>query len=118
MSPASRVSSKRGDYAFALWNPKVGIGLSSLEAGAENQTCSSSTPRREGFACLGCGEFLNLSTPTPLVRTRGMAWARPVSLPQACRSLLRERTGHLSHFRGGLWGPGPLASLYCSLETE
>ena len=30
-------------------------GLFSLEAGAEKQTCSSSTPQREGLACLGQG---------------------------------------------------------------
>lgn len=42
----------------------MGIWLSSLQAGAENQTCSSSTAGREGLACFGMRErFENCQHP-------------------------------------------------------
>ena len=78
-----------------------------------NKPVAAQLPDAKVSPASGNGVFLK---PRATARTRGIA--RPASLPQACRTLRGQRTSYLHHFRAGLWGPGPFASLHCSLGTE
>lgn len=80
--PLCGVTARSGGIRGRRWNPKVGIQFSSLEAGAENQTCSSSAPQRGGLACLGRGS-VSKSVYTP------RHWREPGVRPgHACLSSL------------------------------
>lgn len=51
--PPRGVTARPGGAPGRRWNPKMGIGLSSLEAGAKTHTGSSSTLQPQGLARLG-----------------------------------------------------------------
>lgn len=75
--PLRRAAARPGGVRGRRWNPKVGIRLSSLEAGADSQTCSSSAPQREGLASLGRGSVSRNVYTRSHRREPGTLWPGP-----------------------------------------